>query len=344
MKKTSSAASALLLGLATGCSALPGGAPNNAADGDGPCATLQGETVSLTVPYSAGGGYDTLARLIEPGMAEAIGTQVIIENEAGAGGLLAINQLSQGNPDGTEVAIMNGSGIAAAVLVDAEGVEFSFDDLSYIGRVSVDDLILVTAADGPYQSWDDIEASQGFSFGSTGRGASDYVTGALLIEAFELPGAEVVAGFDGQSESELALLQGNIDGFTGPIDGRRGGVESGDNTGVLSFGQEPPEDMSDITMVSDLDIDEHAQELVDAHLVVNELGRPLVGPPDMDEDALTCLSDGLEEALQDDQVLAQAEQVQREFAFLTGAELEEEVIDSFDDLPESYLQVMRDAF
>lgn len=344
------AATALLL---AGCTSpqAPGGADDPSAPGNAgsdlaaTCEVLAGKTVELIVPYSTGGGFDILARLVAPGLANAIGARVIVVNQPGAGGLLAITQLTQARTDGTQVAIMNGSGTAASVLVGAEGVDFTFDDLSFVGRVSVDDLILITAADGPYQSWEDIQDSTGFRFGSTGRGASDYITGALLIETFDLDGAELVAGFAGQAESELALLQHNIDGFTGPLDGRRAGIVSGENTGVLSFSTEQPADAPDATLVSELDLDARQQTLIDGHNLINEIGRAIVAPAGIDSDALQCLRDGLEYAITEDpETLAQAEAIERYFSFLSGDELQSEVIDNFDQLPTSYLDLLRNAF
>ena len=45
-------------------------------------------TVTLVVPYSAGGSQDAVARLLGPGLAAALGQQVVIDNVSGGGGMI----------------------------------------------------------------------------------------------------------------------------------------------------------------------------------------------------------------------------------------------------------------
>jgi len=52
-----------------------------AAEGTGSaCTDLEGSTITFVVPYDAGGGYDTYARLIAPALEEQIGATVVVEN------------------------------------------------------------------------------------------------------------------------------------------------------------------------------------------------------------------------------------------------------------------------
>lgn len=67
--------------LATAALAVPGLAGAQAA--------WPSQPIKLIVPYSAGGGTDFFARLVAPGMGEALGQPVIVENRPGASGLIA---------------------------------------------------------------------------------------------------------------------------------------------------------------------------------------------------------------------------------------------------------------
>ena len=53
------------------------------------------KTVTLVVPYAAGGGTDTVARLIGERMSRALGQTVIIENVVGGGSTLANDQIGR---------------------------------------------------------------------------------------------------------------------------------------------------------------------------------------------------------------------------------------------------------
>ena len=74
------------------------------------------KTVTLVVPYSAGGGTDTVARLIGDQMARALGQPVVIENVVGAGGTLANERVARSTPDGTSVLINHVALLAAPSL------------------------------------------------------------------------------------------------------------------------------------------------------------------------------------------------------------------------------------
>src|SRR5680860_1431098 len=104
--------------------------PTATAAEAGDCSELESETITFAVPYDAGGGYDTYARLMAPYLEEEIGATVVVENQPGAGGLLAINSLLTAPADGTTIAIMNAVGSGGAVIADAEGVQFELDELS----------------------------------------------------------------------------------------------------------------------------------------------------------------------------------------------------------------------
>jgi tripartite-type tricarboxylate transporter receptor subunit TctC len=312
--------------------------------GGGDCASLEGKTVSLVVPYSPGGGYDIYARMVAPALGDALGANVVVENEPGAGGLLAINNLVNARPDGTTFALVSGSGFAASILGGAEGASFDFDDLSYIGRVGSQDTLLLTAAGGPYQTWDDVLESDGFRFGSSGVGSSDYILPTVLMEAFPLDNARIITGFPGQSEVLLALAQGDVHGLAKPGDTSRPGIEAGEHTPVLSMTMDPPMDYAaEATYVGEMELDERQEMLLTSHVRVDEMGRPLVAPAGMEPETLTCLREAWEEASQDESLLETAESQGTPIAYLSGEEMDE-IVQDLKNLPEDYLEVLRSAF
>ena len=179
-----------------------------------------------------------------------------MENSPGAGGLLALNNLLTEDPDGTTIAIMNGVGAGGASIAGAQGATFALDDFTYVGRVASEPPLVVTSATGPYQTFDDVREAEGFRWGSTGPGAEDYVTASVLSAVFDID-AEVVTGFPGSGETELAILQGNVDGMSGNPGSRRSAVEEGAQTPILLLGDEAPEWLSeDVPSVSEVDMTE----------------------------------------------------------------------------------------
>ncbi|SKA34269.1 Tripartite-type tricarboxylate transporter, receptor component TctC [Enhydrobacter aerosaccus] len=79
----------LLLG--AGLSALAGAARGQA---------YPNRPIRIVVPYSAGGGADTTARLIAPKLQEALGETIVIDNRPGAGGVIGDDVVAKSPPDG----------------------------------------------------------------------------------------------------------------------------------------------------------------------------------------------------------------------------------------------------
>ena len=57
-------------------------------------------TITLVVPFAAGGSTDVVARIIAQKMSEGLGQQIIVENVGGAGGSLGADRVARSEPDG----------------------------------------------------------------------------------------------------------------------------------------------------------------------------------------------------------------------------------------------------
>ena len=69
-------------------------------------------SITLLVPYAAGGGNDVMARIVAEHMSRTLGQQLVIENRGGAGGTIATRALARSAPDGYTLGI-GGTGTLA---------------------------------------------------------------------------------------------------------------------------------------------------------------------------------------------------------------------------------------
>ena len=94
-----------------------------------------GKTVRMVVGTGVGGGYDVFSRLIAPYLAKTLGTTVVVENQPGAGGLLALNKLYVAPPDGLQISLSQGMMAAVAQLMGDQAVRFDLTKFSYLATV-----------------------------------------------------------------------------------------------------------------------------------------------------------------------------------------------------------------
>src|SRR5262247_1665796 len=82
------------------------------------CAVAQAQTrpTVLVVPFAAGGGPDIQARQFAVKLAPALGAPVVVENKAGAAGVLAAQYVMQARPDGHLILLGSSSQVIQKLL------------------------------------------------------------------------------------------------------------------------------------------------------------------------------------------------------------------------------------
>ncbi|MBV8826338.1 MAG: tripartite tricarboxylate transporter substrate binding protein [Hyphomicrobiales bacterium] len=103
--------------------------------------------ITLIVPYPAGGGVDTMGRLIGQALSAALGEQVVIENRGGAGGMLGTRTAVKAAPDGYTL-VMTLTGLS---LGPNPGYDFR-TDLAPIGLIAFTPVLVVAHPSLPAKS------------------------------------------------------------------------------------------------------------------------------------------------------------------------------------------------
>ena len=175
-----------------------------------------GRTVSITIGFAPGGGYDSVARLLARHFFKHIPGKpsMVVRNMPGAGGLIAANAVyNLGNRDGTDIAIF-GDTIPFAPLWNADGVQFDPAKFHYLGALDRREagVALSWRASG-VETFEDARRRT-VTVGSTGTHDITSVAPRLLNA---LAGAKfkIVGGYRGLPEGSLAMERGEIDGWQG---------------------------------------------------------------------------------------------------------------------------------
>lgn len=291
---TGMTAAAATLALAA-CSSDGGGLgeePEEQAGADDPCATLEGETVTIVVPYDPGGGFDTFARVLEPHLEERLeGVQVNVENRPGGGGLVGANSVFQSSPEDLTIGLINYPGAVFAELTEVEGATFDNSEWTVLGRLAALPPLLYT---GPESGITDFEAIRNAEepvvFGIGGVGSDAYYVAVVLGDVFGFS-REIVAGYPGSAEADAAMLVGEVDASINSGAVAVQTVESSGAHPIVAISTEPLPEFPDVPVITDFDSEQ--PEVISALASMSDLERILVGPPGMDEATAECLADGV---------------------------------------------------
>jgi tripartite-type tricarboxylate transporter receptor subunit TctC len=114
--------------------------------------------VRLLVPSTPGGSVDTLARAISPKLSEKWGQQLVIDNRAGAGGVLAAETVAKAPPDGYTLLLGTVSALATNVSLHKKLPYDPLRDFAPVSLLATQPLMLVVNASLPAKSVDELTA------------------------------------------------------------------------------------------------------------------------------------------------------------------------------------------
>ena len=170
--------------------------------------------VRLAVPFPPGGPTDTMARLMAPRMTEGLKQTVVIENRAGAGGVIGTEQVVKSPADDYTLVMGTIGGIAVAMsLMPNRGYD-TLRDLAPITQAVNVTNILVTHPSVPAKSVKELlglaRSRPGkLNYGSSGAGTVTHLAGELLKL---LGGVGIVhVPYKGAAPALTAILSGEVD-------------------------------------------------------------------------------------------------------------------------------------
>ena len=174
--------------------------------------TFPERTVKLIVPVPPGGSTDAVARLVTLRMQAILGQPVIIENQPGAGGLIAARAVAAANPDGYTL-LIGGIGtlsIGPSVKTPDFNAAVVF---APIGTVSTETMVLVVNPKVPATTLDGFVRYAKVSGGKLNYGSAPGITPHFVSELFKLKtGADIVhIPYKGAGPVVTDLLAGQID-------------------------------------------------------------------------------------------------------------------------------------
>jgi tripartite-type tricarboxylate transporter receptor subunit TctC len=134
--------------------------------------------VTLIVPQGAGGSTDALARLLAPLLGERLGQTVVIDNRAGAGGVLGVSALAKAPADGYTLLFGSSTTVAANVFLYANFPIDPLKDLVPLALAADAPFVIVVPGSSPIKSLRDLVSTAKASPGKLNFG---YGTSSALL-------------------------------------------------------------------------------------------------------------------------------------------------------------------
>jgi len=297
----------------------------------------EGETVKIVVGFNPGGGYDEYARMIAPELEKRIGATVIVVNQPGGGGLLALNRLAQSGDDKT-IMLVSSESAALAQLTDRPGTRFDLSKVTWLGRAVVDTRMAMWSAQNPERTFEEALAtmkSEGSRWGATGLTDSVSDATAAMAEALNLTPDElsIVLGYDGTSAIALAVVRGEADGVVVSSTSAINYVGDDSLVPLAALDRERDALFPDTPTIFEVgNLDEEGERWMDFRSNITTLGRALVMHEDVDPERADFLAGHLEDILTDDEFIQKAKDMNRPINYLSASELNKLIQNIFADL------------
>ena len=178
-----------------------------------PAQSYPSKTIRLIVPFSAGGGTDFFARFVATKLTQVLGQQVVVDNRAGAGGIIGTDLVAKAAPDGYTLLMGHTGTLAINPSLYAKIPYDPVRDFSPVSLVAISPLALVINPSLPVKNVKELIALArrrpgDIAFASGGSGTGTHLSAELfkMMAAIDL----VHVPYKGTGPALTAVIAGEV--------------------------------------------------------------------------------------------------------------------------------------
>ncbi|PJI99350.1 tripartite-type tricarboxylate transporter receptor subunit TctC [Acidovorax sp. 69] len=186
------------------------------------------KTVTLVVPFAAGGPTDRVARDLAEALRKPLGANVVVDNTAGAGSSIGAARVARAAPDGYTL-LLNHIGMSTMPALYRK-LAFSVpNDFEYLGMVNEVPMTLIARPTMPANNFKELTAwiqqNKGkINLGNAGLGAASHLCGLMFQSAMQVDMTAVP--YKGTAPAITDLIGGQIDLLCDQTTNTTGQIES----------------------------------------------------------------------------------------------------------------------
>lgn len=166
--------------------------------------------VTIIMPWSVGGGPDTIARKVASYGEKYLGVPVIVENHTGGSGTIAMSEFLSREEDGYNIIVANGP-LFSLTPSFVPGTTYKLEDISPLIGMRQVEFVVLSNSKSDIKTLDDLKKSgKMIKYATTGGPGNDSYT--MISVLFKKLGIDAEAvPFDGGQEAINALAGGHVD-------------------------------------------------------------------------------------------------------------------------------------
>jgi tripartite-type tricarboxylate transporter receptor subunit TctC len=191
---------------------------------------IAAKTIRFIVGFPPGGAVDLIARAVAPGIGEALGPSVVVDNRAGANGAIGAELVAKAPPDGSAIGLVSISSMVLNVHMLPNPSYHTLRDFTPISTVGLVPFAITTHPAVPAKTLKELialarSAPGRITVGSPGTGSLQHLTVELLNGA---AGVKIVhVPYKGTGPAMTDVMGGHIDGMVTAISGVLAAAKSG---------------------------------------------------------------------------------------------------------------------
>lgn len=113
------------------------------------------KNVQLIIPYSTGGGTDSLGRVVAAELEKAWGKSVVVVNKPGAASQVGTTEMAKSKNDGYTIGMLSNYDYILTLLT-GENAQYKYEDFEYIASINTTSNILVAKSGSEFKTLDDL--------------------------------------------------------------------------------------------------------------------------------------------------------------------------------------------
>jgi len=183
--------------------------------------------IKIMAPYAPGGNIDVTARIIADKLRDVLGVTVLVENKAGASGMIGSDVVARSAPDGTSLLVSANSLVAVPAIYGNAPYDWrtAFTPISHIQRVPA---VLVVTPTSPIKTMADFVAlgrDGKFAIADSGVGTTNHLAIELIGEA---TGSKyTIVHYKGSGAASLDVIAGQVTAQVDQLNAAIGHIKAG---------------------------------------------------------------------------------------------------------------------